>query len=580
MNPLRRRQKAAARPTWLPLPDAIAVERRRVQVADSWRSTVAVAGYPRDVRLGWLEPLVTHPGPADIALHVEPIPAGVAAERLRRQRARLESSRRIDANNDRLTDPEIEVAVEDARCLADRLARGEGRLFSLGLYATVHGDTETALDREVGRLRAVADSLLLSTVPTTYRAMAGWLTTLPLGLDLLRTRRTVDTDALAAAFPFASADLSSTEGVLYGRNARSHGLVCWDRWSQPNYNAAVLARSGAGKSYLVKLEILRSLYAGIDAAVIDPEDEYARLAGAVGGTHIPLGRAGVRINPLDLADEPDALTRRALFVHTLVGLLVGELTAEDHAALDHAVLAAYHERGITADPRTHRRPAPRLADVADILDRQDQPAGRSLASRLSPFVSGAHSGLFDGPTTHAPVGHLVVFSLRELPDELKAAGTLLAVDAVWRAVTDPAERRRRMVVVDEAWLLMRDPAAARFLYRLAKSARKHWCGLTVITQDAADLLGSDLGQAVVANAATQILLRQAPQAIDAIAEAFRLSAGEQQWLLSAQPGQGLLLGGDERVAFEGVASPAEHALVTTDPAELAAIAAPDEEETW
>jgi type IV secretory pathway VirB4 component len=461
----------------------------------------------------------------------------------------------------------VEVAAEDARRLAERLARGDGRLFSLGVYAAVHADSPEQLDHETARLRGVTDSMLLDTVPTTYRSHAGWMTTLPFGVDQIGLCRTVDTDALAAAFPFAAAELSEPAGVLYGRNTRSHGLVFWDRFAQPNYNAAVLARSGAGKSYLVKLEILRSLYRGIHAAIIDPEDEYARLAHAVGGAHLRLGQPGVRINPFDLTDEPDAIERRALFAHTLITLLAGALDADQRAALDRAVLAAYQTAGITADPTTHARPAPLLADVTRAL-AADGAAGMVLAGRLDPYVTGTHRGLFDGPTSQPPAGHLVVFSLRDLPDELKAAGTLLVLDTIWRTVTDPARRRRRLVVVDEAWLLMRDPAGARFLFRLAKSARKHWCGLTVVTQDAADLLGSDLGQAVVANAATQILLRQAPQTLDALADAFRLSDGEQRWLLAAQPGQGILLGGLERVAFDTLASPDEHHLVTTNPAEM------------
>jgi type IV secretory pathway VirB4 component len=563
----RRKQRGdRVSPTWIGLPDGVRIEDRHVQVGDSWRAPLAVSGYPQEVRLGWLEPLVTHPGRVDVALHVTPIPAPVAADRLRRQRARLESSRRIDASHARLPDVDLEVAAEDACRLAERLARGDGRLFSLGVYATAHGDSPKEVKDETARLRAVTDSMLLDTVPTTFRAQQGWITTLPFGVDQIGLRRTVDTDALAAAFPFAAAELSEPAGVLYGRNTRSHGLVFWDRFAQPNYNAAVLARSGAGKSYLVKLEVLRSLYRGVHAAVIDPEDEYARLARAVGGAHLRLGQPGVRINPFDLTDEPDALERRALFAHTLINLLVGALDADQRAALDRAVLAAYRHAGITGDPATHARPAPLLADVGREL-LVDSPSGAVLAGRLDPYITGTHRGLFDGPTSQPPTGHLVVFSLRDLPDELKAAGTLLVLDTIWRTVTDPTRRRRRLVVVDEAWLLMRDPAGARFLLRLAKSARKHWCGLTVVTQDAADLLGSELGQAVVANAATQILLRQAPQTLDALADAFRLSEGEQRWLLAAQPGQGILLGGLERVAFDTLASPDEHRLVTTNPAE-------------
>jgi type IV secretory pathway VirB4 component len=397
-------------------------------------------------------------------------------------------------------------------------------------------------------------------------------------------RRTLDTAALAASFPFAAAELTSPaatsgSGVLYGRNLRSHGLVCWDRFACDNYNAVVLAKSGAGKSYLVKLEALRSLYRGVDVAVVDPDGEYQRLAHAVGGAYLALGAPGVRLNPLDLHPgddaEPaaDALTRRALFVHALVEVMAGQpLSPEQRAALDRAVVACYQRAGITADPRTHRRPAPLLDDLAHALDSDAgrDPAAGTLAAQLAPYVSGSWRGLFDGPTTTRPGGRLVVFGIGDLPEALAGVDTMLALDAVWQRLAAAQRHRRQLVVVDEAWLLLRDPAGARFLWRLAKTARKHWCGLTVVTQDVGDVLASELGQAVVANAATQVLLGQAPQALGALARAFRLSEGEQAFLAGARAGEGILVaGGTERVAFQGLASHAEHLLATSDPAELA-----------
>jgi type IV secretory pathway VirB4 component len=538
--------------------------------------TFAVTGYPREVGPGWLEPLVSYPGNADIALHIDPIPVSVAAQRLRRQLGRLESTRRLDDDRGRLADLEVEAAAEDAHELARRLTRGEGRLYQVGLYITVRGHTREEVDAEADRLRALCASLLLDAHPATFRSLQGWTTTLPLGLDQLGLRRTMDTAALAAAFPFASADLPTptTGGVLLGRNAHTRGLILWDRWSQPNYNSVILAKSGAGKSYLAKLELLRWLYHDIPALVIDPEHEYARLADAAGGTILQLGAPGVRLNPLDLPHDgqPDALARRALFAHTLTAnLLGGPLDPDTTAALDRAVLAAYKANGITSDPRTHPRPAPVLADLAAALERDGGQPAAALAARLAPYTRGSHRRLFDGPTTTRPDGHLVVFSLRELPDELKATGMLLALDAAWRTVSDPRQRRRRLVVVDEAWQLLRDPVAAGYLYRLAKSARKHWCALTTVTQDPADVLASPLGQAIVQNAATQLLLGQAAQAMDPLTQAFHLSAGEQAHLLAAQPGDALLLAGPHRVALRSLASPTEHRLVTTSPAELATL---------
>ena len=567
----------AGTPGGLPAPDAIEVGPRWLRVGCTWCRTLAVTGYPHEVPLGWLEPVLAAPGTLDVALHVEPIPPLVAAERLRRQLARLESTRRLDTDKGRLPDFQAEAAADDAAELARRLARGQGRLFRVGLYVTIRAHTQRELDEQTDAIRALLGSLLLTSHPATFRTLQGWATTLPIGVDSLKLRRTFDTEALAAGFPFASAELPNTDGVLYGRNLNSHGLVFWDRFAQRNYNTVLLAPSGAGKSYLAKLEALRWLYRGVEVFVVDPEREYQRLASAVGGTYLRLGAPGVRLNPFDLPTptgtegDREALTRRALFLHTLISVLLGgPPTPEEAAALDRAILACYKAKGISADPRTHTRPAPLLRDLGATLACDAHPGAKTLAARLEPFTTGSHRGLFDGPTTTRPEGHLVVFSLRELPDELAGVGTLLVLDAIWRQVTNPAQRRRRLVLVDEAWLLLRDPVGAKYLFRLAKAARKHWCGLTVATQDAADLLASDLGQAVVANAATQILLGQAPQTIDQVARTFRLSGGERAFLLAAQPGEGLLLAGEHRVAFKSLASPStEHALATSDPAELA-----------
>jgi type IV secretory pathway VirB4 component len=580
-------------------PDAIEIAPRHLVVGGEHVATFAVIGYPREVYPGWLQPLLTYPGRLDVSLHVEPIDPVTAAARLKKQLARLESGRRHDSEHGRLLDPMVEAATEDAYDLAGRVARGEGKLYRLGLYLTVHAADAETLTEEIGAVRSLAASLLLDAKPASYRSVQGWVTCLPLGLDQLGMRRTFDTAALSAAFPFTSPDLPAPDptsleapaGVLYGYNLGSQGLVHWDRFALDNHNAVILGRSGAGKSYLVKLEALRSLYRGIEVAVIDPEDEYRRLCEAVGGAYLHLGAEGVRINPFDVplhtrtdgrrAAAKDALVRRSLFLHTVLSVLLSsEPSAIERAALDRAITATYQHAGITADPRTWARPAPILPDLRDTLlafaAEGDNDAAR-LAERLHPYTDGAFAGLFTGPTTTRPDAHLIVFSLRDLAEELKPIGTLLTLDTIWRRVANPATRRPRLVVVDEAWLLMQQQAGADFLYRLAKSARKHWTGLTVATQDAADVLNSDLGRAVVANAATQILLRQAPQVIDEVSEAFHLSAGERQFLLSAERGQGLLSSGTQRVAFHADASPVEHDLVTTDPGFLASITEPDDD---
>lgn len=564
-------------------PEAIEVHARTVAVGAEVTTTLVVTGYPAEVTPGWLTPLLNFPGRLDIALHIEPVPNAVAAARLKKQRARLESGRRIGFDKGHLDDPDVEAAAVDAADLAYRLARGEGKLFHVALYLTVHAPDQDTLAEQTAAVRAIAESLLMAVAPTTYRALPGWLATLPLGIDTLKIRRTFDTSALAACFPFTSPDLptatggaGAASGVLYGLNTTSGAPVVWDRYAQDNYNSITLARSGAGKSYLTKLELLRLLFTGVTASVIDPEDEYVRLAETVGGQVIALGADGVRLNPFDLpaaaGDDEDVLTRRVLFLHTFLSVLLGsELTTAEKAVLDQALLATYARVGITADPQTWQRTAPTLADLTAVLAEDGGQVAADLTDRLALATTGSHAHLFNGHSTTPTSGHLVVFALRRLPDELKAPAMLLALDVVWRQVAHRGEASRHLVVVDEAWLLMRDGAGARFLFRLAKAARKHWTGLAVVTQDADDVLASPLGRAIISNAATQILLRQAPQAIEAINNDFHLCHGEREFLLTATRGEALLLTGDRRhkVALISVAAPDEHEVITTDPGELA-----------
>ena len=581
-------------------PAALEVTPRHVIVGDHYAATYAVVGYPAEVGAAWLEQLLSYPGRVDVSVHIEPVPPQIAASQLRRQRARFESTRRLTATKGRLDDPVVEAAADDAAALAEKVARGAAKLFHGGIYITVHARTLDELADACGQVRARAAATLLDLVPVTWRHHIGWTTTLPLGVDGLGMRRVFDTDSLAAAFPLAAADLpgplpgeqAPSGGILYGINTASPGIVFWDRWAQDNHNSVVLARSGAGKSFFVKLEVLRNLYAGVQVAVVDPEDEYAPLAEHVGGTVVRLGELGVRLNPLDLPAgdrRPDALTRRGLFLHTLLAVMLGPagtdtptaaaINPHEKAALDRAIIATYTTAGINADPATWTRPAPLLRDLASTLDADPDPAARTLAARLAPWTTGNFKELFDGPTTTRPSGHLVVWSLRHLSDELRTVGILLALDSIWRDVDSPSRARamgaatrpgartpgRRLVVVDEAWMLMRDGEGARFLFKMAKASRKRGAGLTVISQDVADILSSDLGMAVVSNAATQVLLRQAPQAIDAISDAFGLTVGEARLLLAAGQGEALLVAGTNRVSFRVMASPREAPMCQTGP---------------
>jgi hypothetical protein len=561
----------------LPVPTAVELGRDCLSTGERWQRSLAVVGYPREVSRGWLEPLLRAAGELDLTLHIGPVAPTLAADRLRRQRARLESSRRLDADRGRLLDPTLAAAAEDASELASRLARGESRLFRSGLYLSITASDREELEERTELVRALCASMLLHTVPATFRPLEGWISTQPLAMDRLGLRRTFDTEALAAGYPFASSDPPlESDGILYGLSD-SGAPVIVDRFSRPNFNCVTLAYSGAGKSYAAKLEALRLLYRGVQVFIVDPEDEYHALCEAVGGAYLPLtGPSAVALNPLELpaGAQPRALDERILFLADLIELLAGGLATGELAVLDRAARACYQAAGISADQASHRRPAPLLSDLVRALAGESE-TGKGLAERLSPYASGSHSSLFDRPTSAQPDSHLVCFSLRGLPERMRAPALMLTLDAIWRALEGPL--RRRVVLVDEAWDLMRElpsgrneAPGARFLFRLSKAARKRWTGLTTLTQDPGDLLDSPLGQAVVNNAAQRLLLRQSPQAIDRVGEAFGLTAGERRYLLTCPTGSGLLIAGEERIPLQIKASEAEDELASSSPELLAA----------
>jgi hypothetical protein len=597
-------------------PAEVAMGARVIRTGSGAVAVWVVTGWPSEAYPGWLDPLLSWPGRLDLSLHLAPVDPVSAAAMLRRRLARLEATRRHDEQHERLPDPAVAAAAEDAAELAARVARGQGRLMRVGLYLAVHAPDLDALADDVAAVRALASALLLDVRPATWRQWAGWRSCVPAGVDELDIGRVMDTTAVSSLFPFSSPDLpppaptaalehdaasrgaargldvagdvtsaAPPDGPMLGLTAT--GLLTYDRFdpARDNHNATILGQSGAGKSYLIKLEILRQLYRGVHALVIDPEDEYTAMTTAVGGTVLRLGAAGVRLNPLDLptpdhhgardADdrEPagagDALATRAAFLATAAGLMIGAPLDEDaRAALDDATSAVYAAAGITADPATWARPAPTLVELSAHLAAGPAP-GRRLARRLRPYTHGAYAQVFAGPTTTAAAGPLVSFSLRALPDEARPVATLLALEHIWRTISDPATLRRRLVVIDEAWLLMASPEAAAFLARLAKAGRKRWAGLTFASQDVTDVIGSPLGLSVLANSATTILLRQAPRNLDQLAGVCHLSAGDAAYLRGASRGHALLCTDTGSAAFAVVASEAEDRWIRSDPAYLA-----------
>jgi hypothetical protein len=591
-------------------PGAVEVARDHLRLDRQYVRTLVVTGFPRTVDPGWLAPLIDFEEPLELGLHLEPLDSGRTVAALTRQLVRLHSSRLLAARGGRLADPEREVAYEDAERLRDALQRGDERVFSVGLSVLLRAGSLPELDALTRRVEATLGGLLAQSRVALLEQDGAFRSCLPLGWDALLAPRNLDTGSLATLFPFSSATLTMERGVLYGVARHNRSPVIVDPFDPglENANLVVFAMTGAGKSYFTKLIALRTLLAGVDFLVIDPEDEYRRLCAAAGGQYVRLAAAsGQCLNPFDLppaaaptapatgaggtgrADrgpEDEGLDPLAEQVAALVGLLEvmlaeagrdadrgagRRLTAHERAVLDRALYATYAGAGITADPATHGRPAPLLRDLHAALAAAPGDVADGLAVRLRRYVEGSLAGLFAGPTSVALDRRLVVFNVQALEPELRPVGVHLITGFVWNQVR--RARRPRLLVVDEAWTLMRHPEGGAFLAAMARRARKYHLGLVTITQDVADFLGSDEGRTVLANAAAKLVLKQSGATIDAVAGALQLSPEERRYLLAAGKGEGLFFARGTRLALQVEASPAEHRLATTAPREVAELAA-------
>jgi conjugal transfer ATP-binding protein TraC len=564
-------------------PGVVEVSRDRLRLDYQYTRTLVVTGYPREVGPGWLSPLIDFEEPLELSLHIHPLESGTMVSTLTHKLVQLHSSRLLAERGGRLADPEREVAYEDAERLRDALQRGEEKVFSVSLYILLRANSPRALDDLTRRVEVTLDSLLAHSRVAHLEQDSGFRSCLPVGSDELLVYRNLDTSSLATTFPFSSSSLAMERGVFYGIALHNHSPVIFDPFdpSLENANAVIFAQSGAGKSYFTKLMALRNLVAGVDFLIVDPEDEYRTLCSAVGGQYVRLAATSQQhLNPFDLPPvEEDAAVRGALAerVASLVGLLElmlvdpGQtLSTRERATLDRALYRTYERAGITADPGTHDRPAPLLADLHRELSGQAGETAAGLAVRLERYVTGSLAGLFARPTNVELSRRLVVFNVQALEPELRPLVIQLIALFVWSQVR--RERKSRLLVVDEAWTLMRYPEGAAFLAEMARRARKYYLGLIAITQDVADFLGSDSGRTVLANAASKLLMKQDSSTIVTVAEAFRLTAEERQYLLGVGKGEGLFIARNVRVAIKIEASPLEHRLVTTAPRELAAMA--------
>lgn len=553
-------------------PSYIEVDFDNLQVNNTFYRTLFVAGYPRYVGANWLAPLISYDHSLSIAMYIYPTEAKVILEDLKRKIAEMEATIQSDIKRGKVVDPSVQVALDDALALQAQLAKGAERFFQFGLYITIPAESIEELNRISKEIESLLGSLLIVSKHATLQMEDGFKTTLPFCQDKLLITRNMDTTSLATTFPFTTASLTANQGILYGINEHDGSLVIFDRFSLENSNSIVLAKSGAGKSFLVKLEAMRQLMFGTEVFIIDPEGEYHAITSALGGEYIEFSfNSPVKINPFDLSgiieEGENELGLKILTLHALMKVIMGEVTSEEDAILDRAIVAAYHQKGITPDPSTQKKEPPLMEDLYKVLIGMEEPAAARLAERLEKFIKGSLAGIFNQKSNIDLKNPFTVFGIRDLEAELRPIAMFIILDSIWTRIK--RDIKKRILIVDEAWYLMKNSDSATFLYGIAKRARKYFLGVTTITQDVEDFLNTDHGKAIITNSSIQILLKQSAAAIDKLAEVFYLSGGEKHLLLSADVGEGLFFAGPSHVAIRVIASPDEYDLVTSKPEEVA-----------
>ncbi len=532
-----------------------------------------VSGYPRFVEPNWLEPLISFDHSLFISMFVYPSKSQGVLDELKRKIAEMEATIQTDLERNRVIDPAVEVALEDARTLQDQLVRGVERFFQFALYISIPAASLEELHNTSKLVESTLASLSITAKQATLQMEDGFKSALPQGQDLLNLTHNMDTTSLATTFPFASSELTANEGIMYGINEHNDSLILFDRFSLENYNACIFAKAGAGKSYLVKLEALRSLMFGTEIIVIDPEQEYLPLCQAVGGEYINFSASSpVKINPFDMSAAitpgENELGRKILSLTSFLRIVLGNLNAQESAVLDRALKLAYQLKSITDDSKTQSRTPPLMEDLYKVLNGMEEGPAMELSARLERFVKGSLAGIFSAQSNVDLSNSFTVFSVRDLPDQLRPLAIHMILEYVWTKIR--GKLKKRLLIVDEAWYLMRNQDSAEFLVDIAKRARKYYLGLTTITQDVEDFLGSERGKEIISNSSIQVLLKQAPVSIDLLARVFNLSEGEQRLLMSEGVGEGIFFAGNTHAAMRVVASASEHKLITTNPQEILA----------
>lgn len=553
-------------------PSAMKIESSFISLGSVYARTIFIVTYPRYVSVGWASPLINLNAMMDIAMFFYPIKSDVILKQLKKKVGILEANINMKAQEGKPREPQEETALRDIEQLRDDLTQGTEHFYQFAFYTTFYSSSKEELERLSSSVESTFGSMLIYTRRAYFQAEQGFNSTMPLGLDELMITFNMSTSPIASSFPFTSAELTSDEGILYGVNRHNNSLIIFDRFSLQNANMVIFATSGAGKSYTVKLEVLRSMMLGVDVIVIDPEKEYKYLSDAVNGTYINISLSSdSKINPFDLprptsgeTSVEDIIRSAVITIKGLLRLMLGKVTVAEDSILDRALLETFAKKDIVPGADLSAVEVPILQDFQDILEGME--GTEDLVVRLKKYTEGTFAGLLNSPTTVRMANQLVVFSVRDLEDELRPIGIYTIVNFIWNQVR--SERKKRILVIDEAWWLMQYEDSAKFIHALVKRCRKYYLGVTTITQDVNDFLTSPYGQAIVTNSSMQLLLKQSPASIDLIARVFLLTQSEKYLLLESGKGEGIFFAGSKHAAIQVVASYAEDQIVTTDPRQL------------
>jgi len=544
-------------------PSFIEVDFNHLKIDEKYYRTLYVIGYPRYVSANWLYSLITFDHPLYISMYIYPTESKNVLEDLKRKIAEMEATIETDIKAGKVVDPTVQVALDDALALQAELAKGAERFFQFGLYITIPADTLEELNQKTKEIDSTLSSLLIVARQATLEMEEGFKSTLPLFYDKLGVWRNMDTTSLATTFPFATASLTRNEGILYGINEHDGSLIIFDRFTLENANAVILGKSGGGKSFLVKLETLRLLMMGTDVIIIDPENEYEKVTKSMGGEFVVFSSSSqYKINPFDLVVEdagPDELSNKILDLHSLMRVIMGDLTPSQDALLDRALVLTYKQKGITQDPESFKNEPPLLEDLYKVFIGMETPEGKELSDRLEKFVQGSAAGIFNQKSNFDIKNVLTVFGIRDLEENMRPVAMYIVLDYIWNRVRK--NKKKRVLIVDEAWYLIKQKDSGAYLHSFAKRARKYQLGLTTITQDVEDFLTTDEGRAIITNSSLQIILKQSTAAVEIISKTFFLTSGEKHFLLSAGIGEGLFFAGHNHVGFRVVASEEEKGLI-------------------